>query len=252
MEILTSKLPSRGYGYEFPSISVSPMTFIEVCNYVENVPTDQLDKYLFDIQKLISEDKRILNCYLMDLDFLIFYKKICTVSEDLSYVITTKCPVCGKELRKTVSLEKDIKFKQIDEKIMNGAVIELGGNKYETRIPTVKEFLDVFKYFLSFRKITDLGLIKTMALIKNFEYQSNQIEEAVLGATHSDVTLLMALRDLYYDQVEPIKLLCPNCNKGLKPEERRYVTVSVDSLIVDFFRDFCINSPISGSKILFK
>jgi hypothetical protein len=112
--------------------------------------------------------------------------------------------------------------------------------------------MKVFNIYLRYRKIEDLKMIKTIALIKDFDSRSNQVEQDVLGATYSDVTLLMALRDLYYDRLEPIELYCPECNKGLKPEERRSVAVSVDSLIVDFFRDLYINSPIDGSKILFK
>jgi len=95
-------------------------------------------------------------------------------------------------------------------------------------------------------------MIKTIALIKDFDFQGNQVEQDVLQATHSDITLLMALRDLYYDRLEPVQVYCPECNKGLKPEERRSVAVSVESLIVDFFRDLYINCPIDGSKILFK
>ena len=93
-------------------------------------------------------------------------------------------------------------------------------------------------------------MIKTIALIKNFDYQANQIEDDVLGATHSDITLLMALRDLYYDRLEPITLECPNCRDDRG--ERRSVTVSVDSLIVDFFHELFVNSPIDATKILFK
>ena len=42
------------------------------------------------------------------------------------------------------------------------------------------------------------------------------------------------------------------CNADKTIEERRSVAVSVDSLIVDFFREIRINNPIDGSKILFK
>ena len=65
------------------------------------------------------------------------------------------------------------------------------------------------------------------------------------------ITLLLALKDIYFDSVNPITVHC-SCENDKKPEERRGVVVSVDSLIVDFFRDICINSPIDGSKILFK
>ena len=253
MNILTSQLPSRGYGYDFPSVSVSPMSFLEITKYLENLPSnDPLEKYLYDISLLTKEDQKIMNCYIMDIDFLIFYKKLCTVSGDLSYEIEVTCPVCGKKLKKTVNFEKDIHFKQVDPKIMNGAYIELGGHKYETIVPTLQDFMKVFQTYLRFRSVQDLKMIKTIALVKDFDYQGNQIENDVLGAKHEDITLLLALRDLYYDRLEPINIYCPECNKGKKPKERREIAVSVESLTVDFFRDICKYSPIDGSKILFK
>lgn len=254
MEIQVSQLPSGGVGYSFPAIRLEPMTFLDITKYLENVPDekDVLGKYLYDIELLEKDDKNIKNCYLMDVDFLIFYKKLCTISEDLTYQIEIKCPECGKLLTKTISFEKDIKFRQIDEKIMGGARIKLGQNEYDTIIPTVNDFMKVFKVYLRYRKIQDLKMIKTIALIKDFDHNGNQIESDVINATHSDITLLMALRDLYYDRVEPIQVFCPDCNKDRKPEERRSVAVSVDSLITDFFRELFINSPIDGTKILFK
>lgn len=95
-------------------------------------------------------------------------------------------------------------------------------------------------------------MIKTIALIKDFDILGNQVEKDVLGATHSDITLLLAMRELYYDHLQPVQVFCPVCNKGKKGEERRSVAVSVESLIVDFFRELSINSPINGSKVLFK
>ena len=252
MDILTSQLPSGGYGYDFPSVSISPMTFIEICKYLDNVPQDPLEKYLYDIRLLIDEDEKIKKCYIMDVDFLIFYKKLCTVSENLTYKISITCPHCKSEIKKSISFDKDIHFKKIEQTIMNGAVINLNGNKYETIIPTVEDFMKVFGVYLRYKKITDLKMIKTIALIRDFEMQGNKIEEDILNATHSDITLLLALRELYYDQLEPIEVFCPQCNKGLKKNERRSVAVSVESLIVDFFRDLTINSPIDGTKILFK
>lgn len=252
MLILTSQLPSGGYGYEFPSLNIKPMTFIEICNYLENVPSDPLEKYLYDIKVLCNDDRKIMDCYLMDVDFLIFYKKLCTISGDLSYDLTIKCPDCGNTINKKITLDKDIKFKQIDEKIMDGAIIRLGEHEYETFVPTTKDFLKVFEKYLKYRKVEDLKIIKTIALIKDFGYAANQVEEDVLGAKHNDITLLMALRDLYYDRVEPIEIFCPVCNEGVEKERRKYVTVSVESLIVDFFRELINNSPIDGTKILFK
>lgn len=252
MEILTSQLPSGGFGYKFSTISVKPMTFIEICGYFENVPKDPLEKYLFDIRTLIKDDENIKDCYVMDLDFLIFYKKLITVSSELSYQIKVPCPHCGTEITKTVDFDKDIHFKQIDQKIMNGARIDLGGHRYDTIVPTTTDFLKVFNNYLRYKTVKDIKMIKTIALIKDFDILGNQVENDILNATHSDITLLLALRELYYDQVESINLYCPKCNKGLKKDERRSMAVSIDTLIVDFFRDLVINSPINGSKIIFK
>lgn len=251
MNILVSQLPSGGYGYNFPSIQISPMTFIQIAEYVENIPSDPLEKYLFEIRNLIKEDKSIMDCYIMDVDFLIFFKKLITVSENLSFNVSVSCPYCGNKINTTISMENDIHFKRIERSVMEGSFIELGGHKYETIVPTVRDFLKVFEKYLRYRKIEDLNMIKTIALIKEFDLQGNQVEDDVINAKHGDITLLLALRDLYYDRLEKITVFCDKCENE-NPEERRSIAVSVEPLIVDFFREICINNPIDGSKILFK
>lgn len=253
MNILTSQLPSGGYGYAFPSVSVTPMNFMQMVHYIENVPTDPLEKYLYDIRLLMEEDRNIENCYVMDVDFLIFYKKLCSVSSDLTYNISIKCPHCGQNIKKVISLEKDIHFIQADSSIMSGAVVNLGGDTFNISVPAVRDFLKVFELYLRYKKISDLSMIKTIALFSEFEDNPNQIENNVIGATHDDITALLALRDLYYDRVEPISLFCSNTECPSKTEkEGGRVTVSIANLIVDFFRDIINNSPISSDKILFK
>ena len=252
MEVLTGLLPSGGFGYTFPSVTVNPFTFLELTGYLENVPKDPLEKYVFDLKVLCKDDPHIYDLYLMDLEFLIFYKKLCTVSKDLTYEININCPDCGAKITRKISLEHDIHFTQIDKEVMSGAYVELNGHKYEVEMPTVREFLSILSKYIMYRKITDIKMIKTIALIKEFKTEGNKVEADVLGATHNDITLLLALRELYYDRIEPIKVYCTECNKGVSPEERRSISISVDSLIGDFFRDIINNSPIDGSKIVFK
>ena len=122
MEINVAQLPSGGYGYGFPTVRIKPMTFLGVCQYLDNFPKDDpLGAYLYDLRSLQEDDPNIKECYIMDVDFLIFYKKLCTVSDDLSYKLQIKCPHCVKMITKKLSFESDIHFKQIDEKIMKGA-----------------------------------------------------------------------------------------------------------------------------------
>lgn len=253
MTIPVTLLPSGGYGYSFPSVNVSPMTFIQITKYLENLPKeDNLEKYLYEITDLLNEDRQIENCYLMDVDFLIFYKKLITVSGDNVFKMSTNCPICGKRLTKSISIDHDIHFKQIDKEVMEGAQIELNGHQYETVVPTVKDFFKIFERYLKYRTVTDLEMIKTISLIKESDLYGNQVQNDVLNATHNDITLLLALKELYFNRVEDIIFHCPDCDKDKKVEERRSIAVSAQSLTVDFFRELCINSPINGQKIIFK
>lgn len=251
MEILVSQLPSGGYGYDFPSINIKPMNFLEITNYIQEMPSDSLSKYMYDIKKVVEDDEKVMDCYAMDLDFLVFYKKLITLSEDLTYETTVKCPDCGKEITKTISLNGDIQFKQIDPKIMNGATVILGGSKYDISVPTVRDFLKVFAVYLRYKKIEDINIIKTLALFTQYDMRANEIEDKVLNAHHKDITLLMALRDLYCNRLEPIEIYCPDCNPTHSEEKGGYMTVSAESLTVDMFQLYK-SSPIDGSEILFK
>lgn len=253
MNIPVQHLPSGGYGYDFPDVKVSPMSFLKITEYLENLPEDdKLEKYLYEINDLLKEDQRILNCYLMDVDFLIFFKKLVTISGDNTFTVDIKCPRCGETIKQKISLDHDIHFKQIDRSVMEGAFIELNGNKYETIVPTVKEFFKVFEKYLKYRKIEDLEIIKTISLIKDFDIKGNQVEEDVLGAMHSDITLILALKELYNNRLEPVEVICPKCGINEETGERRSIAVNVQELTVDFFREIRNNCPLDGSKILFK
>ena len=75
MEILSSYLPSAGIGYDFTTIHLDPMTFLEMTNYTEGTKDiSPIEKYFYDIRLLTREDPNILKCYIMDVDFLIFLK----------------------------------------------------------------------------------------------------------------------------------------------------------------------------------
>lgn len=253
MNIAVQHLPSGGYGYDFADVKVSPMNFLQITKYLEGLPEDdKLEKYLYEINNLIEEDKRILDCYLMDVDFLIFFKKLITISSGTEFQVDITCPHCGETIRKKLSLDSDIHFRQIDQEVMEGAFIELSGNKYETIVPTVKQFFRVFEKYLKYRKIEDLSIIKTIALIKDFDVKGNQIENDVLGALHGDITLIQALQELYNDRLEPVEVVCPKCGVNEETGERRGIAVNVNSLAVDFFREIRNNCPLDGSKILFK
>lgn len=248
MEILTSKLPSGGYGYPFPSVKINPMTFREVVGYTENCPSDPLSKYLFDIDHVIKDDPITEKCYVMDMDYLIFAKKLLTVSQDLSFSITVTCPNCGKKIDKKVYIQ-DLEYTAVDPNIMEGGYIELFHNKYEYEVPTIEKFMSVFSNYLRCRTLDNLDLIKLISMLKEFHVYPNRVENLVLNAKYDDISALLALKELYIDKVKPIEVHCPVCDKK---KERRSMTVSANGLIVDFFREIIKYNPISSTKIQFK
>lgn len=251
MEILSQHLPSGGYGYTFPSINIKPMTYLDVVGYLESVPSDNLAKYLFSIRWLAADDPNIYNCYIMDLDYLIFMKKLITVSRDLTMNVSVECPHCHKKVEIKLNMD-EVTFKAADNAVMEGAIVNINGMDYNIKPPTVKEFEAVFSNYLRCRKIEDLDTIKLISLVQDFNMNPNKIENTIVNATHEDITMLMALKDLYFDRVEPIKVQCPECNKGKSSKERRYLTVRLNELIVDFFREIINNNRITGDKIKFK
>ena len=225
MEIISSYLPSAGIGYKFASLHLNPMTFLQMTRYTEDTKDlSQIEKYFYDIRMLIDEDKNILNCYIMDLDFLIYYKKLISVSGNTTLTISVQCPSCGTVVKREVDFEKD-----------------------KIRVPTVANLLKVFDIFKRYSRVNDLKMMKTLALFEEFDTKSQEIEKDVLGATREDIILLLALQELYFDRVEPIKAICPKCDK-----ERRGMAISVNSLVVDFFQSLTLNSKFDGTKIVFK
>jgi hypothetical protein len=251
MEILSQHLPSGGYGYSFPSINIKPMTYLEIVGYLESVPTDKLSRYLFDIRWVTADDPNILDCYIMDLDYLIFMKKLITVSRDLSMNISLECPECHNKIEEKV-LINDVMFKAADDAVMEGAVVEINGREYNIKPPTVREFERVFDKYLRYRKIDNIDTIKLISLVQEFDSNPNSVEDTIVNASYEDITMLMALKDLYFDRVEPITVYCQNCYKGKDKKERRGLTVRINELIVDFFREIPRYNKLTSDKIKFK
>ena len=55
---------------------------------------------------------------------------------------------------------------------MGGAIVDLGGKRYETKVPLVKDLLKVFDVFKRYSRVNDLKMMKTISLFKDFETKS--------------------------------------------------------------------------------
>lgn len=275
MEILTQHLPSGYTDYPFISVNIKPMTFAQILEYMDCVPESPVEKFYFDYKQLIVDDPNIDNLLFCDLEFLVFLKKSLTISKNIEFSTSANCPNCKSGLRTQVSLGK-IKFNKLDPKLLKGLKIDLDGRYHNVRMPTVKQFLEVFINYKRAKKVTDMNIIKLIALFEGFKHFPQFYEELVTNATYQDVSAFTMLNIYYYRTVEPLTIICPECKrrferlKDLKMEElikrtepdakllirelqeKKYegVALEIPDLIANFFRDVTENNQLTEAQIV--
>lgn len=281
MQLLTQDLPS-GYNYGFTSIKLTPMNFAQILEYMENVPNDEVEKLYFDYCTVKNDDPNIDNLLFSDFEYIVFFKKGLTISKNLEFTTESKCPDCGSMLSVNFKLS-DIKFNKYNADTLDGLRVKFSDNVFTFRMPTVKQFMEVFSKYRFYRKVTDLRIIKLISLFKETEMYHQKVENLVVNATYDDVALLVMLESLYFRTVEPINATCEDCKKkysrlrDIKVEELKStlpeegnpmrevilsdvkelesfkyggVAIEISSLIANIFRDLIKNSGSIDSKIL--
>ena len=282
MEFFTQQLPS-GYNYPFISIRINPMTFIQVLNYMENVPPSPVEKFYFDYIMVKEDDLNVDNLLLCDLEFVIFFKKCLTISKDLKLTNVTKCYECGSPLRVNFKVS-DIRFRKLsqikikedlDQTLLDGFSVKINGSYHNVRMPFVSQFLEIFSKYRKYKKVSDMDTIKITALFEDSELYPQKYELMVSNATHLGITLNVTLSDLFYKTIENLHCECSECKRNferlklfkmeaikaeddldaearlIELQESKYggTTVSVDNLIVNLFRDIIENNKLTDDEI---
>jgi len=248
MQLLTQQLPS-GYPYSITSINVNPLRFAEILEYLDQVPESPVEKFYFDYCIVKQDDPNVDNLLLCDLDFLIFFKKGLTISDNLNFNTTARCPYCGATIPVHYSLS-DVTFEKLDPNLFNGLQVSIGGTTQEVRMPTVSEFMRIFSNYRRFKRITDMKIIKLVALFRDSMSYQQSIEKIVTSATYDDITTLATLDQLFYSSVKPLKVTCTNCTD--ENGNKRGMEIALDRLISDFFRTIIENNRLAPSKIIFR
>lgn len=250
MIVMTSNLPS-GHHYRFESITINPMYFAQVLEYEENCPSDPVEKYYFDYCVLKMDDPNVDELLLPDLEYAVFLKKAVSIGRDASFTASIVCPVCGAKYTHRIDVPHDVKYSPIESSIANGFQILMGGAPHAVRVPSMKEFLGVFNNYRRVKKLTDMKLIKLIALFKDSALYPSRYEDIVVHAQYDDIATLTMLSELFYEIVEPVETFCPICNKGVSgTEKKRGTVIGLDGLITNFFRTILENNRASQYKIL--
>jgi hypothetical protein len=252
MQLLTQSLPS-GYPYKFDSLNINSMYFGQILEYLEFVPSNEIEKFYFDYKLVLADDPHVDDLLLTDLDYVVFFKKGITISEDLEFKTSAICPRCKSTIDLNFKLS-NVRFKHLDPRLYSEILeIKFDNTSRIIRMPTVKEFMTIFSNYRRYKKITDMKLIKLIALFQDSTMYQQLIEQAVVRSTHEDITMLATLDKLFYDTIDPLKVHCDNCVKlDLDTQKGGEVEVSIDKLISNYFREIIENNPIAESKIILR
>jgi len=280
MELLTQNLPS-GQHYPFASIRINPLNFAQILEYLENVPDmkkNPIEHYYFQYCLVKDEDPNINELLLIDMEYVIYMKKALTIAENLEYKSECKCPRCGNTLRYHVSLA-GIEWTHMDEEARNGFQVNFGGMVQPVRMPKVSEFFEIFKKYRMYKKLSDIRIIKLIALFEQSMMYLQKVENQVINSVYKDVSVLFMLDNVFYNFVKPKVLHCEECSKmyeptqmeifeakqsyGIKPEDElpedllyqiKYnhggVEIGMETLVSEFFRDITVNNGITSEEIL--
>ena len=261
MELLAQRLPSGYKDYPFLSLKINPMTFAQVLEYMENLPSSPVERFYYDYTTVLSDDLNINKLLLCDLEFVVFYKKCLTINKDLRFPVQTVCPDCSSVIDTYFNI-KDIRFINLEKELLDGIKVRFYNDDHKVRMPTVSQFMYIFSAYRRYKKVSDMNIIKLIALFENSETQLQKYESMVVDAVYEDTKVLVRLHKAYYSIVEPINCICEECKRNferlklLKMEEiagrgeldkdiqlRELqmsvyggVAVSIDNLIANFFR----------------
>lgn len=174
MDLLTAHLPSGYKKYNFSYLKIKSMTFIEILEYLEGVPTGEVEKLIYDINWLIKDDKNFEKVLLSDIEYCIFIKKAATISKDLEMNTTYKCSECNSINSLKFKLS-EVKFIEKEAEVIEGALVTMKSGKYSVRVPNVEEFMNVVKHYIRYKKVKDIRIIKLISLFENFSNRPNDI-----------------------------------------------------------------------------
>jgi len=274
MELLTHELPS-GYNYSFKSLHIEPMKFSTILEYLESLPDSPVERFYFYYVLVKEDDPKVDNLLLCDLDYVVFAKKCLTINRELNITTEATCPSC-KSLIPVRIITTSFQFTKLSDAAIAGYSVELDGNYYNVRMPTVDEFMWVFANYRRMKHVTDLSIIKYVALFEDVRRNLKRSENLVIRAMYEDISVFVTLSQIYFRTVEPIWVKCPECEENferlkylemesiragndLDMEERlkelqesNYggIAIGVNDLIVNFFRDILNNNRIANHKII--
>jgi phage FluMu protein Com len=244
----TESLPLH-YKYDFPTIEVKPYTYRSLMDYLEGMPNNDSDLYLYDLKWLLRDDRNAEKLMTPDADYLIFLKKAISIKDDLRIVTEVKCPLCGRVNTITIT-QDDLQFVHPSDQVKyDGVWMELSTGTFLCKLPTVAKMLKVLDLSKTYGLTKHFELVKSMAMVYEQELNPMGVEHAILDAGPSDIPIILKVYDILFSSLLPINKICENPDCELHNSNNGGMSIEVNALIGNLFRSLLLSNPIDGSKI---
>lgn len=247
--INTEDLPLK-FKYKMPSVEIKPFTYKSLLDYLEGMPSNPDDLYMYDLTWILRDDTNCQNLLLPDAEYLVFLKKAISIDGSLNFRTEVKCPHCGHMNTFSVS-GQDLKFtRPTDEVLYNGVWMELTTGTYLCKLPTVAKVMKVLEITRTYGTTKHMDLVKSIAMVNEQELNPMQVEMSILGAGSDDIATILTVYDMLYKSLLPIEQNCRNEECDL--HKRRGMSIEIHSLIGNVFRSILLTKPVNRDKIYIK
>jgi len=239
MIVLTSSLPSKGKLSDVKEIDLKPLTLKQIRQHSMHKYESDIDKLANDIEYLIRDiiGWKSLSAY--DLSCILFTREYISATAKDTITITI-----GNEPY-TLRIA-DITFKDVPDDLLKINTVQLGGNNYIIKVPTIYEYYRNLKSVQSFLKSGNIWLTKNDIMIMTAlgmnETNFKQFYEMYSNLSENDLSMINYLDLLLNDSTNDVTV------KGNGGE----TVVKINNFITDIFRFIIFNRPILFDKINYK
>lgn len=230
MIIGVNTLPSKGFNCPIKSINMEPITYSELIEYTSASPKTEIDKLIWDIEKLLQPIPEWESLSAYDVRPLLFTKKLISVKTEGMIKISYNGGVT------TVNVN-DIAFKNLDEELTSIAGVTLNSKFYRFSIPTANRLYETLKD-MQMNSIYNAKSAYLVSALKE-DHSTQTIINMLDQLKGADIAMVNYLSTLLYDMCQPVKI------------EGGAVINNLDDVITDIFRFITINSPVDKTKITF-
>ena len=137
MNVLTAKLPSKGYGCMTDLISVKPLTYLELTDYASVSPEGELACFIHDFEVFIMTIPNWKELSSFDCNALIAMRKMLSIDLKGSFSLSD-----GKEFTL-----QDVDFTDIEKLPLSLKEVSLNGVTYQPSIKSMDKFYHTLKLF---------------------------------------------------------------------------------------------------------